>query len=175
MKKILVFVSSLDGKITKWDDPEVRIWTSASDQEYFKNLWLRSALVVMGRKTYETNPVRPSENQLIIIMTRSPEIYKDSEVKGMLEFRNDTPIKLVTKYEDEGYPMMTIVGGGKLATSFLKDKLIDELWLTIEPRIFGMGANIVTNEKLDISLQLISCENANENGTLITKYSIIKE
>ncbi len=34
---------------------------------------------------------------------------------------------------------MLVVGGPHVATSFLKAQLIDELWLTIEPKIFGMG------------------------------------
>jgi hypothetical protein len=33
----------------------------------------------------------------------------------------------------------------------------------------------VTDEKLDIDLRLISSEKINERGTLITKYSVIKE
>jgi len=68
-----------------------------------------------------------------------------------------------------------IVGGAQIATAFLKEQLIDELWLTIEPRIFGNGASFVTDEKLDIDLSLISTEKINERGTLITKYSVIKE
>jgi riboflavin biosynthesis pyrimidine reductase len=35
---------------------------------------------------------------------------------------------------------MMIVGGPHAATSFLKDQLIDELWLTFEPKVFGTGA-----------------------------------
>ena len=69
---------------------------------------------------------------------------------------------------------MLVTGGQHIATSFLKEGLIDELWLTIEPKIFGMGENFVTQEKLDIDLNLISCEKVNERGTLITKYVVIK-
>jgi dihydrofolate reductase len=70
---------------------------------------------------------------------------------------------------------MLVVGGAHIATSFLKEQLIDELWLTIEPKIFGVGGNFVIEEKLDIKLQLISCERVNLQGTLITIYSVIKE
>jgi dihydrofolate reductase len=66
------------------------------------------------------------------------------------------------------------VGGAHIATSFLKEKLIDEVWLTIEPKIFGAGSNFVINESLDIDLKLLSFEKINEQGTLITKYSVIK-
>jgi dihydrofolate reductase len=69
---------------------------------------------------------------------------------------------------------MLIVGGAQIATSFLRDGLIDELWLTIEPKIFGKGANFVIEEKLDIGLELLSCTRANNQGTLITKYKVIR-
>ncbi|CAN5388483.1 hypothetical protein BH11BAC5_BH11BAC5_23810 [soil metagenome] len=39
MKVILVFVSTLDGKITKWGNPHVKDWSSQKDQEYYKELW----------------------------------------------------------------------------------------------------------------------------------------
>ena len=50
---------------------------------------------------------------------------------------------------------MLVVGGPHVATSFLKEQLIDELWLTFEPKIFGTGGNFVTDVKLDINLHLI--------------------
>jgi riboflavin biosynthesis pyrimidine reductase len=109
MKTILIFVSTLDGKVTKWGDPFVRVWSSKDDQHYFNRVW------------------------------------------------NDTR------------------GGAHIATSFLKEQLIDELWLTIEPKIFGIGGNFVIAEKLDINLQLISCEKVNKQGTLITKYAVKKD
>jgi dihydrofolate reductase len=70
---------------------------------------------------------------------------------------------------------MLVVGGPHIATSFLKEQLSDELWLTIEPKIFGNGINVVADDRLDIDLSLISCDKVNDNGTLITKYSILKK
>jgi len=69
---------------------------------------------------------------------------------------------------------MLLVGGPHVATSFLKEQLVDELWLTIEPRIFGKGGNFVIEDDLDIDLALLSCEKVNERGTLITKYALLK-
>ena len=100
--------------------------------------------------------------------------YRRNETLGKLEFTNESPYQLVTRFEKEGQKQMLIVGGAHIATSFLKEQLIDELWLTIEPKIFGLGGNFVIEEKLDINLQ-ISCEKVNEHGTLITKYAMIKD
>ena len=47
--------------------------------------------------------------------------------------------------------------------------------MTLEPKIFGTGGNFVTDVKLDISLHLIHFEKVNEQGTLITKYAVLKK
>jgi dihydrofolate reductase len=175
VKKILVFVSTLDGKITKWDNPKIKSWSSKSDQDYFKSLWNDSPLIIMGSETYNADPIRPSAKHLILVMTGKPLKYKSAEVPGQLEFTNESPLQLTAKFENAGIEKMVIVGGAHIATSFLKENLVDELWLTIEPKIFGKGSNFVTDEKLDIRLKLLDFERANEQGTLITKYSVIKD
>jgi dihydrofolate reductase len=175
MKTILVFVSTLDGKITKWGNPSVKIWSSKSDQDYFKRLWNETSLIIMGSNTYKADPVKPSSKHHFIVMTRFPSEYKSQEIPGQLEFTNESPSQLVTRFETEGEKQLLIVGGANIATSFLKEQLIDEIWLTIEPKIFGLGGNFVIEEKLDIDLQIISIEKVNKRGTLITKYSVIKD
>lgn len=173
MKTILVFVSTLNGKITKDEDPEVRSWSSKEDQEYYSGIWKQSGLVIMGSTTYDLNKITPLEGRLIIVMTRKPQLYDDITVNGQLEFSSDLPGELVAKYQDK-YHLMTVVGGPHLATSFLKEELIDELWLTIEPKLFGRGADLIVPEDLYVDLRMISCERVNDNGTLITKYEVIK-
>lgn len=175
MKTILVFVSTLDGKVTKWGNHDVKSWSSKSDQEYFKKKWNESRLIVMGSNTFDENSVKPSSNHLFIVMTRHPSNYKGIEISGRLEFTKESPSELFARFEKGGYELMLIVGGAQIATSFLKKQLIDELWLTIEPKIFGIGGNFVIEEKLDINLQLLSCEKVNKQGTLIAKYSVKKD
>ncbi len=174
MKKILVFVSSLDGKITKWENPHVRSWSSKSDQDYFTGIWNDAELIVMGRDTFTPDPVRPDSKRLLLIMTSQPSKFKSMEIPGQLEFSDESPSKIVKRFEKTRVKEMLIVGGAHVATSFLKEQLIDELWLTIEPKIFGVGSNFVVGEKLDIKLKLLDYQKANEEGTLITRYEVIK-
>ena len=174
MKKILVFVATLDGQITRWGDAHVRRWSSEEDKQYFEKVWDDSPLTVMGSSTFDADPIKASPNHHLIVMTRNPSKYKAHEVIGQLEFTDQSPAQLVAHYKKEGFNLMTVVGGPHVATSFLKEKLIDEVWLTIEPKIFGTGGNFVINEKLDIELQLLNVEKVNARGTLITKYSVIK-
>ena len=174
MKVVLVFVSTLDGKITKWGDPHVKDWSSQSDQEYYKKIWKDARLIVMGSNTFKAEQFTPSPNHLFVVMTKHFAKYKDQEVSDQLEFTDRSPAELTQLFEKKGFETMVVVGGPHVATSFLKEQLIDELWLTIEPKIFGSGGNFVIEEKLDIKLQLISYKKVNEQGTLITKYAVIK-
>jgi dihydrofolate reductase len=174
MKVILVFVATLNGKITRGNDPEVRHWSSKSDQEYYSRIWKESRLVVMGSNTWNQNIITPSGERLIIVMTGEPGKYKAGEITGQLEFTGLSPLELVQKYRNSGSELMTVVGGSLLATSFLKESLIDEIWLTLEPRLFGKGYNLLSDTELDVRLKLITISQANEEGTLITRYSVVK-
>jgi dihydrofolate reductase len=174
MKTILIFVSTLDGKITKWGDPKIRSWSSRDDQEYFDKIWKKAHVIIMGSGTYLPDPLAPDPKHLFIVMSRNPDKYKDREVPGQLLFTNESPLHLIMQLEKQGEKKLLIVGGARIATSFLKEQLIDELWLTIEPKIFGSGTSFVAEEKLDINLRLLSLEKINSQGTLITKYAVIQ-
>lgn len=174
MKTFVVFVTTIDGKITKWGDPIVRAWSSREDQSYFTELMKNSELVVMGSNTYTADPIKPRENRLIVVMTSKPGRYKNQEVAGQLEFTNESPARLIEHYSNTGFKEMLVAGGPHIATSFLKEDLIDEVWLTIEPLIFGTGGNFVIQKNLDLRLKLFSVEKMNEAGTLLLKYGVVK-
>lgn len=106
-------------------------------------------------------------------MTRNPEKYKIYEVPGELEFSSETPRELVKRFGSQ-FEQMLVVGGPHVATSFFKDGQVDELWLTLEPKIFGEGGNFAVGADLDVELSLISMERMNDRGTLILRYQVIK-
>ena len=174
MKVILVFVSTLDGKVTEWGNSHVRDWTSKEDQEYYKQIWKDAQLIVMGSNTYMAEKFAPSSQHILLVMTQHISKYKQYGVPGQIEFIDTHPKELVQQFQNKGFETMIVVGGAHVATSFFEKQLIDELWLTIEPKIFGTGGNFVIEKKLDIDLKMISCEKVNEQGTLIAKYAVVK-
>ena len=174
MKTILIFVSSLDGKVTRWGDPDVKTWSSREDKDYYQEVWNNSPLVVMGSGTFAVDRHKPSPGHLMVVMTAHPDHYKNAEIKGQLEFTDEPPVGLYNRFRDAGYKEMLVAGGPHVAASFLKDQLIDEIWLTIEPKIFGKGGSFVVEAELDIEVRLIHLQKANESGTLITRYEVLK-
>lgn len=176
MKVTMVMVASADGKTTRGNDPDIYKWTSPEDQEYFFSLIKKNDLIVMGRETYEASKkiIKLEENKLRIVLTRDHKKYFEQTIKGKLEFSNESPNNLIKRMSGLGYKKMLLVGGGTINGSFLKQNLVDEICLTIEPKIFGEGKNIVTEQLLNTKLKLISIEELNKIGTILLRYKINK-
>ncbi|HLM83763.1 MAG TPA: dihydrofolate reductase family protein, partial [Candidatus Bathyarchaeia archaeon] len=62
--------------------------------------------------------------------------------------------------------------GAYLNSQFLKKKLIDEIWLTIEPKIFGHGLGVFGGD-FDADLKLISFEKINSDSVVV-RYEVVK-
>lgn len=176
MKVTMVMLSSVDGKTTKGNDSNIYTWTSVEDQQYFFNLIKKNNLIIMGSETYNASRpvIKLEKEKLRIVLTRDPKKYFTQLVKGQLEFSNEAPEKLIKRLSILGYKKALLVGGSIINGLFLKKNLVDELHLTIEPKIFGNGKNIVEKQSLDKSLQLKSIKKLNKTGTILLKYKINK-
>lgn len=174
MKVILLMVSSINGKITKGDAPDVYKWSSAEDSELFSKAVEKHNVIVMGRKTYEAGKPRRilKPGKLRVVLTRNPRAFEPEVREGMLEFTNESPRDVVKRFEKLGYKEMLLVGGSEVNAMFLRDKLVDEIHLTIEPVLFGKGKNLIGEENLASKLKLISLQRLNSRGTLHLIYKV---
>lgn len=172
-KVTLVMAVSANGKITDGEDPDVGKWTSEEDKAHFVQVRKNAKLIIVGRKTFEAVRAKPSKDRLRIVLTSNPEKYKEYEVKGQLEFTNENPRDLVERLKKDGYSEMLLLGGADVNGSFLKDGLITDAVLTIEPVFFGEGRPIFSEGDTEASLELISVERLNEKGTLLAKYKVL--
>lgn len=174
MKITLAIVTSLDGKSTK-DSQSPSQWASKEDQQKFFSLIKKHNLIVMGKNTYLIRKpyLKLEPGKLRVVMTRQPQKLKQDQVTGVLEFTNQSPRQLVKKLAARGFKQMLLVSGPKLNTVFFKDKLIDELLLTLEPKIFGQGKGLVDQIPLNVNLKLKNVKKLNNQGTLLLKYSVL--
>ncbi len=181
MKIILIDVSSLDGKLTKWKGNDIYEWSSREDFIHFQKVKSENNLLVMGSGTFdkvkniEGAGLKPEKERLRVILTSKPQQYQKYVIPGQMEFSDESPRQLIARLSERGYKQMLLVSGGKVATSFFKEQLVDELWLTIEPKIFGSGEPLVQEGAFDISLKLLSMEKLNSQGTLLLKYQVITQ
>jgi len=165
MKIILIMAMTADGKIAKMSDhfPD---WTSKEDKKMFMQASKAHGAVLMGEKTFKTFP-KPLPDRLNVVFTLEKNPPEQENVKWV----SGEPEKVLEELERGGYKSAILGGGAFLNTQFLKKKLINEIWLTIEPKIFGDGLGIFSGD-FDQDLKLLSVEKINENSVVV-KYEII--
>lgn len=66
-----------------------------------------------------------------------------------------------------------VITGGKLCSSFIKENLIDEVWIDLMPKILSDGIKLFEGEELDIALDLVELKRHNDNEILL-KYKVRK-
>lgn len=174
MKVILVVAMSLDGKITRGDENDISKWTSQEDKDFFYGMISKNNLIVMGSGTYEAvkKNLKLDGKKLRMVMTRHPEKYKNNFIKDQLEFSSDSPTQLIDSLAKRGFKQMLLLGGSKIYGLFLKEKLVNEIYLSIEPKIFGSGKMLADFNELNITLKLQSVKKLNEQGTLLLHYLV---
>lgn len=175
MKIILPMVISLNGKTTKAEETDNHSWTSKEDQNYFSRLINKNTALIMGRTTFEAaeHLMQHTPNRIRIVMTKSPEKYQPKEIKDQLIFTNKSPYEIATMLEERGHTQALLVGGERVSSLFLKERLVQEIWLTVEPKIFGKGKNMFKPSNIEVNLKLKSTKTLNPQGTLLLKYKII--
>lgn len=176
MKVVMIAVTSANGKLSRGSDPNIYKWTSKEDQDFFFSQIEKSKLIVMGSGTYEVarRLIKHKKGRLRIVLTRSPKKYSGEQISGQLEFSSESPEGLTGRLSKEGYKQMLLAGGGEINSIFLSEGLVDEIYLTIEPVLFGKGKNFVAEDNFESRLELLSIKKLNKKGTILLKYKVIK-
>lgn len=169
----MVVVQSLNGRITKGFSSVLSSWTSKEDQDFFFGLIGSAKLIIMGSKTYDTakkNMIHKPET-LRVVMTRRPQTYQDQSIPGQLEFASDTVEELVQRLSDRGYSEGLLIGGAHITKLFLEKNLIQDLLLTLEPYVFGVGRPFAEEGDYLNQMQLLEVKRLNQKGTLLLHYA----
>lgn len=175
MRILLSMVESADGKTTHGDDHKIFRWTSKEDQEHWQKLVNEAELIVMGSKTYDSAKkiIKHQEGKLRVIFTRHPEKYAAEAIPGKLEFTSEGPEELVARLEKAGHTRMLLAGGAQVNGMFFQANLVDEVILTIEPKLLGEG-NPISRHTNMVHLKLQDVKKLNEQGTVALYYTVEK-
>lgn len=74
----------------------------------------------------------------------------------------------ITRYIEEcGYKAVALLGGTQTYTFFFEHGLIDELYLTIEPVIFGRGLPLFDGKLAVRKPRIVSVKRLNRTGTVL--------
>lgn len=159
-----------DGKIAKTADHFAN-WTSGADKKMFVEKTKSAGVIIMGLTTYQTIG-RPLPGRLNIVLTPEPE--KEQNIPESLEYTSQTPEEILKNLGIRGYKEAIIGGGATINGLFLKNNLIDEIWLTLEPKIFGEGIGLFRGADVNLNLELIETVQLDKN-VIQLKYRVIKQ
>lgn len=164
MNTFLIAAISADGFIAPLggESKSSTAWTSGADKEFFVQKTREAGIVIMGSRTYETIG-RPLPGRHTIV-------YSNDKTYEGVETTSKDPHLLLEDLEKRGYKEVAICGGASVYTMFLEAGLINTLYLTVEPILFGQGVPLLSKAvSINLSLQAITKLG---NQSVLIEYSI---
>ena len=157
MKVILYMAITANGMIAKIDGNSD--WVSPEDTKSFLKHSRDAGVVILGRKAYElfdeSYPL-PLNKGTHYVMTSNTDMSSDNPT---VKFTNQTPEKLIKELENKGQKEACVIGGSITATNFMQKGIIDEIYLDIEPLIFGQGMPLFVPTDFEFNLELLEVKN----------------
>lgn len=151
MPKIIAYVAtSLDGYIAR-EDGSID-WLPESAESGYDEFYKSIDTVIMGKTTYDQ------------VLTFGEYPYKDKKsfvftTKNQTKEENVEFVSNVDKFVMDGFPgagkNIWLVGGAQIIASFLKQKVVDEIIVTIIPVLLGKGIPLFKNTESETKLELI--------------------
>lgn len=145
--------------------------TLRSDEEWrsYQNMVKKAGNMIIGRRTYElTNDFSNFDNAKVVVVTSNTSKYKNPRVVFCQTF-----LDAVNFIKQKGFKEILVAGGGKLNKTALDSGLIDEIYLDIEPFIFGEGIALFALTNKQLKLKLMETKKLSEN-TIQLHYKVIK-
>lgn len=146
MHVLLVAVQTIDGCITHHEQPGTGSFASREDADHFAHTMSTCDCSVFGSATFEADRVPITSNlaiqRLRVVLTRRPGHYAADAVPGALEFSDASPAEVLADLDARGFRRCALLGGSVINGLFLEADLVDELVITLEPRIMGTGTRL---------------------------------
>jgi len=154
MKVILYIATTINGMIAKKDGNSD--FVSSEDEASFNKICRNTGCVIMGRNTLEyfkSLPIEswPNTDGIHIALTSS----KSLSVSHPQIYFTDSPQSALKLAEQKNKSGIVVIGGSKTWGSFMKENLVDEIYLDIEPLAFGEGMPMFIGGDFEIKLELI--------------------
>ncbi len=141
MKVILYIATSINGLITRGKDDSD--WVTETDWKQFSQLMKECGIMVMGRRTYEIfGDDFPCAGAINVVMTGNKKLLAQKTPENVI-FTDKSPKQVIQMAEKKGFEKLMLIGGMTLNTSFLKENLVNEIWLSIHPLLIGEGLRIM--------------------------------
>lgn len=146
-------------------------WNIKEDLRNFRLLTIHN-IVVMGRKTYESLPVKKLDKRINIVITREPEKCKNEEdlYFGTLE----QSVEYIKKLYNNSQKKIFIIGGAEIYKLFIDH--YDKLYITyVDETVKGDAFTPFTDKYLEKNYKLISSSEKQSNNILNYYYKLYEK
>lgn len=155
---------SADGRISLNKRSRQR-WLCEEDWVFFQAELARADAVVCGRDTYLAAASRLRKRNTYVLSSRP----KTTTRRGSVTFVNPATIELAPLFA--GMRRVAVIGGARVYREMIDAGLLDELYLTLEPLLFGRGQVLIA-PGAEVRLRLLSSKRLNKQGSLLLRYRI---
>ncbi|HBV01310.1 MAG TPA: hypothetical protein DEF00_02880 [Candidatus Taylorbacteria bacterium] len=164
--RFVAFVAaSIDGRISLSEKTLPR-WTSKEDWRFLERSLSRTDAVVVGRNTYRAAAKRLRKRNTFVLSNRLKAMAR----RGSITFVNPANVDLASLLAK--YKTVAVLGGGAVYRFMLESGLLDEIFITVEPFIFGRGKEMFVDGTRTTRVSLLSVKRLNRAGTLLLHYQI---
>jgi dihydrofolate reductase len=166
MRCIAVAASTIDGKIAH-DSDHPSEWTSPEDKTFLHEFLKSADVVVIGTNTYKTAPNFFAHYNCVVLSSHLGEAKRESERLLLCNPKHTDVRKLLSQYAT-----VAVLGGTQTYTYFLEHDLLDEIYLTVEPLVFGRGLQLFESSHNSAAhFRLASHKKLNDKGSLLLHYT----
>lgn len=166
------FIARPDGRID-WLEEANALIPKGEDCGYAAFM-ARVDVLVMGRNTFEQVAAFdhwPYGDKPVVVLSHRPLAFPAS-LSGRVSHSSETPAALFARLSRQGVRRM-YVDGGITIQRFLAAGLIDELTITLIPRLLGSGRSLFGPLTVDLKLQLVGSKTY-DFGFVQLDYRVVK-
>ena len=170
MKVLLYMASTVNGFIAT--DKDETPWSEEVWNGYYTFVRERGN-IILGRKTYDmmkaANEFEKLGSPVTVVISHTADQSPDKMVTFVTSAK-----EAVGVMKQKGMKEVVVGGGSAINAAFLKEDLLDELYLDIDPLLFGKGVPLFAEtENIQAKLELIGVQNLSKN-TLRVHYRVVK-
>jgi len=169
MEVFIIAALTADGFIARSEQQLSTDWTSKEDAQFFRDRTRQAGAIVMGRKTFETIG-QPLPNRLNIVYSNDPSKFSQFDPQQLMVTQLN-PTDLINQLIQAGYQSLAVCGGTSIYTMFMNSGLVNRMFLTTEPVLFGTGVSLF-NQQINQKIKLVQQHQLSDQ-TKVSEYLVL--
>lgn len=168
MKVVLYMAISLNGFIAKEDDNTS--WISETEWNSYSVAVRKAGCLIVGRRTYHILTKQPEfaefKNVKLVAVSNKP--FVTIAHNHLVAYSPKEALETLKEFDT-----VVVAGGGILNSAFLKEGLVDEIYIDIEPIVLGKGIKLFDDEDFETKLELLGAKQLSSNEIQL-RYKVVK-